>query len=334
MSLKEKFQDIIRRIFVKKLPDKIETEDVIENDSIDSCDGYTQAESSLADSLREANESYGKRFLALAENYQLAEDGVDIETMDSDEILRIVLGAVLERKGATRPLIDRTIYSRERIRMEEPIMWPMVYGKYNDPQVILPETRDGDYRRFDNIEDIMKLKEKLMKSIYVSKDGQKFTVFSYERENYHGEECTVLYSNSYGVADGIETFEVDKSFDPLTTSKDGIHYSMSLRRKNGRDVSVIEEKKGYLDDNDNYYYKSKLDEEGGKLHVLVGRPTSNGEESLAEFDEPYSGRICSFENSVAAAFISKGLTTNDENGKKILGELLSSKPDEVVGEIR
>ena len=334
MSLKEKIQDFIRRIFVKKLPDKSEIEDILEDESIDSSDGYTQAESSLASSLRETNESYSKRFLELAENYQLAEDGADIETMDSDEILRIVLGAVLERKGATRPLIDRTIYSRERIRMEEPIMWPMVYGKYNDPQVILPETRDSDYKRFDNIEDIMNLKEKLMKSIYVSKDGQKFTVFSYEKENYHGEECTVLYSNSYGVSDGIETYEVDKSFDPLTTSKNGIHYNMSLKRKNGKDISLNEEKKGYLDDNDNYYYQSNLDEEAGKLHVLVGRPADNGEESFAEFDEPYSGRISSFENSVAAAFIAKGFTTKDEDGQRVLDELLNSKSDELVGEYR
>ncbi len=318
MALRDKIKDILGHIFRKKLPEAelgIETSEVSENT-------FTE---SLKDKLE--GTSFEEKFDRLLDSYQRIESNISSEYPSTIETPKIILGTILEKKGASRELIGN-IVNNSSIRLAESNLWPSIYTKKlsttDGPQIIIPILRDLELIGYNNSEGLMTWKNTLMNMVDVSPDGNKMTITSREREIYHGEECDVDYTNSYETSQGEETFSISKYFDPVTTAEYGIEYKCKVKRIQGVDYELEEEKRGYLDDKDNYYYKATRKPGTKTIHVVAdGQKKADG--FTVEYDYESGSTIDSYDNSIAKIIIDNDETTHSESGRKMLEKLLGEK---------
>ena len=134
MKIREIVANLFDRLRRKKLPEAIETNK--ECTIAEEMSAETQNSSNpFAESLREDNstaKSYEERLIELIKKYQETDVSTQDEHRDEkkeqNDILKTIVGAVLERKGVQRLRIEKWINDLTTIEAIQPIMWPMTFA--------------------------------------------------------------------------------------------------------------------------------------------------------------------------------------------------------------
>ena len=182
---------------------------------------------------------------------------------------------------------------------------------------MIPMTDEIELEGIENSDGILRLKDNLMNSIDVSNKGDGFTISSNNIENYHGEDCEVEYKNVFKCDGNERIYSVDKFFNPVTTSENGIHYNITTKKVNGQISSIEEVKEGYLEDKDNYYFKSEKNGENGLTHVVTGKCKNDEDLYEIAYDDKNQG-IHAYNDSIAKRLHESGLSSESTAGKRMI----------------
>ena len=137
MTLRERLSNFLKKVFRKKLPEAENLEKELK-DIETATENTSSQNSSFAESLRDDNDlkSYEDKLRDIIEKYQRYESGVEERSKEEiskihskDDVLKTVLGAVLERKGVARAQIIRWFGDLTKVGSFQPILWPVVYAK-------------------------------------------------------------------------------------------------------------------------------------------------------------------------------------------------------------
>jgi len=332
MTIIEWFNNKFNGIFRKKLAEAEQVQKEIDK-VLDEGETST-SNNAFAEKLKDDNpvydssKSFVQKFNDLVVAYQRVESNLDSDSelrkYSDEDVIKIALGARLERLGVSGVQALEWIKRINRIDEEQPLLWPVRYSRdgktTNDPPILIPATRELDILGFRSSEDILKIGNVLKKSIRLVDGDNGFEVTTQTVEKYHGEDCTVDYSCSYIPGQDTAVYRVNKFFDPKTTSENGIHHSIAVTKKNGQITSLEEIKEGYLEDSDNYYFRSSKNPEDSSVHVICGRK----ENGTGNYDISYEDNnlgVHSYDNSIAKYLNEKGLSSQCAEGRKIITKL-------------
>jgi len=322
----------ISSLFNKKLPEAEQAQKEI--DKVLNDEGTSAQNSAFAETLKDDNlvystdKSFTQKLNDLVVMYQKIESGLDSRTghreFSDEDIMKIVLGSKLEKLGISGVQALDWIKGIGKIAEEPPFSWPVHYlrdGKTaSDTLVLIPATREADIIGLQNSEGVLELREALRNSVSLVDGDRGFEITAKSLEKYHGEDCTVDYSCLYTTEGDTTVYGVRKTFDPETTSENGIHQSLTVTKIKGQVVSLEEIREGYLEDKDNYYFKSYKTPEGEGVHVICGKVKSPAGEYDISYEDKNLG-VHSYDYSIAKQLYEKGLSSTCKAGKKIITDL-------------